>query len=109
MGNHTVIFVRDTERWQVTVEPGDSLLKAAHACEAPVQTLCHGIAACILCRIKVVEGADHLSTPGTLEKDKIGNLFHITRERMACQALVSGDVVIEILPTTLGRKKRRRR
>lgn len=98
-------FVQGELRWVAEVEAGESLLEAAHRVEAPVYTLCGGIAACIQCRVRILEGDTHLSPPGALEKDRIGNIFHITRERLACQARVSGDVVVEALPVQLPKKK----
>lgn len=106
--SHKVKFVKDGESWEVEVETGDSLLDAARACEAPVHTLCHGIAACVQCKVRIVSGEAHLSAPESLEKDRIGNIFHLTRERLACQAKVSGEVVVEALPVRLPKKKRRR-
>lgn len=107
MTRHRVKFVQGDQTWEVEVAPGDSLLEAARACEAPVHTLCHGIAACIQCKVRIVEGDAHLSEPAALEKDRIGNIFHLTRERLACQAKVSGDVVVEALPVRLPKRKER--
>jgi ferredoxin len=100
-----VTFVQGDRKWVVEVAEGESLLEAAHRVEAPVYTLCGGIAACIQCKVRIVEGGGHLSAPNTLEKDRLGNIFHITHERLACQAKVSGDVVVEALPVRLPKKK----
>lgn len=104
---HTVRFVTADGEWVVEVADGESLLQAAHRAEAPVHTLCNGIGTCIQCRVRVVEGDDRLSTPGPLERDRLGNIFHITHERMGCQARVHGDVVIEALPVRLPGRSRR--
>lgn len=103
----TVRFTQDGEEWTVDVEEGQSLLDAARVVEAPVQTLCNGIGACVQCRVRVVEGAENLSTPKALERDRIGNIFHITGERMGCQARVHGDVVVEVIPARLPRRSKR--
>ena len=103
----TVRFRQDDEEWIAEVDDGDSLLEAARRVEAPVQTLCNGIGACIQCRVRVEAGAENLSTPGSLERDRLGNIFHITGERMGCQARVHGDVTIEIMPVRLPRRSRR--
>jgi ferredoxin len=100
-----VTFVQGDQRWVAEVPEGDSLLEAAHAVEAPVYTLCGGIAACIQCRVRIVEGEASLTPPNNLERDRLGNIFHITHERLACQARVSGDVVVEALPVQLPKKK----
>jgi len=103
----TVRFTQKDEEWITDVDDGENLLEASRRVDAPVQTLCNGIAACIQCRVRVVEGRDNLSAPENLEKDRIGNIFHITGERMACQARVHGDVVVEIMPVRLPRRSRR--
>lgn len=103
---HLVKFIRKDETWTVEVEDGASLLEAARACEAPVHTLCHGIAACIQCKVRIIDGKDALSAPEALEKDRIGNIFHITGERLACQARVYGPVLVEPQDVRLPKKRR---
>ena len=108
MARHTVRFIKGDQVWTVEVDDGDSLLEAARACKAPVHTLCHGIAACVQCKVRIIDGQDAISAPEALEKDRIGNIFHITGERLACQARVSGDVVVEALDVRLPKKRRRK-
>lgn len=105
---HTVVFVKGEERWEVSAAPGDTLLRLAHKVEAPVQTLCNGAGACVQCKVKVLEGMEHLSSPNALEKRQLGNIFHLTHERLACQSEVHGDVKVEALPIRLPKKKRGR-
>lgn len=105
----TVRFRRRDEEWIAEVDDGENLLEASRRVDAPVQTLCNGIASCIQCRVRIIEGGDNLSPPESLEKDRIGNIFHITGERMGCQARVHGDVVVEILPVRLPRRSRRKK
>ena len=61
-----------------------------------------------VCSVQDQSGEEHraLSKPNDLE-DRIGNVFHITGERLGCQALVYGDTVIEPLPVRLPKKRRR--
>ena len=106
---HTVRVVQGTDDWNVEVEEGKSLLDAARLCDAPVHTLCNGIAACIQCKVRIIEGGENLSAPESLEKDRIGNIFHITGERLGCQARVSGPVLVEALPVRLPKRDRRPR
>lgn len=102
---HTVTFVKDDQRWIAEAQPGDTLLRLAHKVEAPVHTLCNGAGACVQCKVKVIEGMEHLSKPNALEKQRLGNIFHLTKERLACQSAVHGDVTVEALPVRL-RKRR---
>lgn len=103
-----VEFRKGDARWTVEVAPETNLLEAARACGAPVQTLCHGIAACVQCKVRIIEGKDSLSPPAAIEKDRVGNVFHITGERLACQAKARGDVTVEVLEARLPRRARRR-
>ena len=105
---HTVLFRKGDESWEIEVPEGTTLLEAARDCDAPVQTLCNGVGACVQCRVRVLEGFDDLSRPGALEKDRLGNIFHITRERLGCQVEVLGDVVIEVLEARLPERKKKR-
>ncbi|MCA9537696.1 MAG: (2Fe-2S)-binding protein [Myxococcales bacterium] len=102
-----VRFIEGDREWRVEVAKGESLLQAAHRCEAPVHTLCNGVGTCVQCKVRVVAGAERLSVPGALERDRLGNIFHLTGERMGCQARVEGDVVIECLPVRMPKRSRR--
>lgn len=104
---HTVVFVLKDERWTIEIDEGQSLLHAAHACDAPVHTLCNGIGACVQCKVRIMEGEPNLSEPNNLEKDRLGNIFHLTHERLACQARVHGPVTAEALPIRRRPKDRR--
>jgi ferredoxin len=103
-----VRFQKGDQIWEIEVEDGTTLLEAARDCDAPVQTLCNGVGACIQCRVRIIEGFDALSKPEALEKDRMGNIFHLTRERMGCQAHVEGDVVVEVLEVRLPARKKSR-
>lgn len=107
-GPFPVRFVKGDETWSITVPAQTTLLEAARDCGAPVQTLCQGIGACVQCKVVVLEGRDGLSRPEALEKDRLGNVFHLTSERMGCQARVVGPVVVEVLDPKLPRRRRGR-
>jgi ferredoxin len=102
-----VTFERGEARWEYAAERGSTLLEAAHACEAPVDTLCHGIGACIRCKVILVEG--ELTEPTPLERDRLGNIFHLTGERLACQAKVCGDVRLKLNEPRKRKRKMRGR
>ena len=103
LGACQVSFVMGEERWSLSAPVGTSLFQLARANEIPVQTLCHGIGACVRCKVKVLEGELSPLTP--VERDKMGNIYHLTRERMACQAKLVGDVLLEL---SAPRRKRAR-
>jgi ferredoxin len=80
----------------VEIAENKPLLFALREQDIYVKSSCGGFATCSDCIIKVTSGADHLSPPTFGELKLLGNIFHITRERLACQATISGDVCIDI-------------
>ena len=53
-----------------------------------IKSSCGGVASCTDCRIKVIAGEDSLTTPPFEEVQLLGNVFHITKERLSCQAKI---------------------
>jgi 2Fe-2S ferredoxin len=81
----------------VEVPEGSTLFEAGAKISAGIDTSCVGKGTCGLCRVKIVAGAEHL-TPFTDEERKhLGNVYHITKVRLACRCKVSGDVAIEVV------------
>jgi ferredoxin, 2Fe-2S len=83
--------------------PGQSLLEIARQQGVPVATACVGKATCGLCRLKVEGGEAGLTPFNSAEKKHLGNVYFITKERLACQArLCGGDddppVVVRVPP-----------
>ena len=106
----TVTFRQGDSVWTASVTRGDSLLDAARQCGAPVHTLCNGIGACVQCKVQVVDQDACLSEPNVLEKDRLGNIFHLTHERLACQCSVLDSVtVIPIEPRLPKRSRAKKR
>ena len=104
-GAHLITFERGEERWEVRASSGERLFHVAQAAQVPVETLCHGIGACVRCKVRLVTG--ELSKPTPIERDKMGNIFHLTGERMACQAEVTGPAHLELpLPRRAKRRAR---
>jgi ferredoxin len=90
---------------EVDVRKGLSVFAAAIEADAGVESQCGGRGGCALCRVIVREGADNLSPMEWEEEAHLGNVFHVTQERLACQSRILGDVVIEI-PEPTERNKR---
>jgi uncharacterized 2Fe-2S/4Fe-4S cluster protein (DUF4445 family) len=61
-----------------------------------IKSTCGGIGSCIDCKVKVMSGEDNLSPQGFSELKQLGNIYHITKERMCCQTTISGSVAIDI-------------
>jgi uncharacterized 2Fe-2S/4Fe-4S cluster protein (DUF4445 family) len=82
---------------KLACEDGDSVFAVARRVGIPITTACGAKATCGLCRVKVISGESHLSPMNDVEKKHLGNVYFITRQRLSCQAQVSGgDVVVEI-------------
>ena len=81
--------------------PGESLFDAGAKVSAGIDTACVGKGTCGLCRVRIVAGAEHLNPFTDEERKHLGNVYHITKVRLACRSKPTGDVTIEIV-----RKKR---
>ncbi|WP_438445594.1 2Fe-2S iron-sulfur cluster-binding protein [Gorillibacterium sp. sgz5001074] len=77
------------------VRPGTTLLDASRRARVQVRSRCSGGLSCLMCKVKVLEGADALSPPQPNELLKLGALAE-EGFRFSCQAKVSGDVTVEL-------------
>ncbi len=76
--------------------PG-SLLDVALNLGLPLGHTCGGNCACTTCHVVVKSGANHLSELAEAEADRLDTAWEVTpRSRLACQAVVTGDVECEI-------------
>ncbi len=85
----------------VEVAEGTTLFDAGAKASAAIDTSCVGKGTCGLCRIKILAGAEHLPPFTDEERKHLGNVYHLTKVRLACRCTVTGDVTIEVV-----RKKR---
>jgi 2Fe-2S ferredoxin len=77
-------------------KPG-SLLDIALAHDIELEHNCGGSCACTTCHVIVKEGAENLSEMQSDEEDRLDMAEGLTiRSRLGCQAVVRGDVVVEI-------------
>lgn len=90
---------------EVEVREGLSLFAAAIDSDSEVESQCGGRGGCALCRVIIREGIDNISPMEWEEEAHLGNVFHVTHERLACQTRVKGDVVVEI-PEPIERNKK---
>jgi ferredoxin len=80
----------------VEVAEGKNLLEALRETDTYIKSSCGGVASCSDCIIKIVSGEDNITPPPFEELKLLGNVFHITKERLACQTKILGDVTIDI-------------
>ncbi len=82
----------------VEVAPGSTLFEAGAKVAAGISTSCVGKGTCGLCRIKLLAGGETLNSFTDEERKHLGNVFHLTKVRLACRTLVgTGDVSIEVV------------
>jgi 2Fe-2S ferredoxin len=75
----------------------ESLLDVAMNFDFHLDHACGGSCACTTCHVIVKEGDNHLSSPEDDELDRLDMAAGLTlRSRLGCQAVVKGDVVVEI-------------
>lgn len=92
--SHKVTLWPSGEILEVTGE--DTLLKELKKAGKNIKSSCGGCATCSDCTIMVKSGEMNL-TPQTFEELRLlGNVFHITKERLSCQTKVLGDVTLDI-------------
>jgi 2Fe-2S ferredoxin len=77
-------------------KPG-SLLDIALANGIELEHNCGGSCACTTCHVIVREGAENLSEMAEDEEDRLDMAEGLTiHSRLGCQAVVRGDVIVEI-------------
>jgi ferredoxin len=86
--------------------PGELLTQVAYRSGVVIQQSCGGTPSCTDCRIKVLSSLSSLSNPEGPEARLMGNVAHITRERLACQAHVLADLDVEV-PDPAGYRKKK--
>jgi uncharacterized 2Fe-2S/4Fe-4S cluster protein (DUF4445 family) len=91
---------------------GDNLRTALISNNFDIKSTCGGCASCGQCVIVVKDNYAHLSEISFEEKQILGNVFHITQERLSCQTEILGDVTVDISAhvkvTNLASKTKRR-
>jgi 2Fe-2S ferredoxin len=80
----------------ITLNGEETLLKQLKKAGKNIKSSCGGCATCTDCMIVVKSGELNL-TPQTFEELRLlGNVFHITKERLSCQTKITGDVTLDI-------------
>ena len=74
----------------------DTLLKQLKGYGKKIKSSCGGCATCSDCTIVVKSGELNLNSQTFEELRLLGNVFHITKERLSCQTKVTGDVTLDI-------------
>lgn len=80
----------------INMNSSDSLLSQLKGSGYDIKSTCGGCASCGHCTVVISTGDENLNEPSFEEKQLIGNVFHITKERLACQTTIIGPVTIDI-------------
>ena len=80
----------------IEMNGSDSLLEQLKKHDLNIKSACGGCASCGQCMVVITSGSENLNEPSFEEKQLIGNVFHITKERLACQTKVQGAVTVDI-------------
>jgi 2Fe-2S ferredoxin len=90
----TFISVHQT----VEAQAGETLLETALAHDIPLHSACGGYCACTTCQVRVVSGAENLSSIEEEEAERLARADDATpNSRLGCQAKIQGDVVVEMV------------
>jgi ferredoxin len=72
----------------------ETVLDAARRADAPIGNSCGSVGVCGRCRVRLLAGAENLSAPTTIEIRVAAQCGFEADERLACQAVVLGDVSV---------------
>ena len=78
------------------IDENTSILERLIQEEIYIRSSCGGTGSCSECMIKIVSGEDYLSPSPFEEIQLLGNVFHLTKERLACQLKITSNVTIDI-------------
>lgn len=74
----------------------ETLLSALKKAGKKIKSSCGGCASCGDCVVTIKSGDLNLTPQSFEELRLLGNVFHITKERLSCQTKMTGDVTIDI-------------
>jgi ferredoxin len=82
----------------VELPAGSTLFEAGARVSAGIDTACVGKGTCGLCRVKILAGEKSLNPYTDEERKHLGNVYHITKVRLACRSrLADDDVSIQVV------------
>lgn len=83
---------------KITLNKNTRLLHALREHNHTIKSSCNGQGSCGDCVVKVLAGMSALNRPTFSETKLLGNVFHITKERLSCQCslLPEGPDSIEL-------------
>jgi 2Fe-2S ferredoxin len=87
---------------------GETIFEVGRRAGVSIDTACVGKGTCGLCRVRIAEGQTFLNAYTDEEQKHLGNVYHITRVRLACRSVVAGgDIVVDMEVRKRERSRRR--
>lgn len=80
----------------LSVNTEETLLTQLKQAGKKIKSSCGGCASCGDCMVVIKSGEMNLTPQSFEELRLLGNVFHITKERLSCQTKITGDVTIDI-------------
>ncbi len=98
------IFIHP-QKITINIIEDKSLLETFQEKDIYVKSSCGGFARCRDCVIKILEGKENLTDPTFEEKQLLGNVFHMTQERLSCQTKAVGSISVDLSDHNPSNKK----
>lgn len=99
----TITITNDAGTQTVEIREGETLFDAGGKVSAGIETSCGAKGTCGLCRVKILAGAENTNPFTDEERKHLGNVYHITKVRLACRTRPTGDVTIQVVRRKPGR------
>lgn len=81
----------------IEVAPGTKITQAAQLAGVHIAQTCGGTPSCTDCTVKILsKDSDVCEAMQGAEARLLGNVYHITKERLACQTVIKKDIEIRI-------------
>ena len=90
------LLIQNTNQ-TIDVSEGESLLDALRRNSIDIRSSCGGFASCSDCVVKIIGEFNGINSVNFDEKKLLGNVFHITKERLACQVIPNQKQRIKVL------------
>ena len=78
------VIIEDESK-EIELKENETLLDALRNNGIKIKSSCGGYASCSDCIVKIQGGGDCINSPTFEEKSHLGNVYFITKERLACQ------------------------
>jgi len=93
----TIIYNDQKSKKKTHAEVGQSLASIINTSDILLSQSCSGKAKCLECLVRLEPYDDNSLMPAEFDEiHAIGNVFHLTHKRLACQCRIKGPITIII-------------